>query len=1252
MTNNAWQVDLNTNYFNLKEINNVLEENNLINNYLSELAINDLNGNLKTSLSLKGKETKIEKYKTELNLRDVNLNLSYGDKLKNDKFSNLSGQVLISSENEKIIFDKLSFKFLESDYNIDGEYNYVDNKADAKLNSYNFSLSGLEKIFKSNYKNLEDYSLAGEGKVDMTLNGSIRDPKISLDFYLAEGKIDENKIKNFKTELEYKNDTFYLDLFDLIIDDNSNITVDGIYKPQLEEYNFSFKGKKINSQLVNKYLKDENLAKINGDLNFDFNISGKGFNKENLNALGEVEIKTDSLGNLYSELWLGRENLIIDQGFWKIKDNYLNFGGEIDFANKNYDLELDSNEFTLNSLNDFSKFLTDDRREVLANLKGNLNFSAQLNDDFNSPNLTADINLTKLNYGNIKIDQIESDLNYKNKKFNLNNIDLEDNSITANGSLNFDLSNDKVQYKANLDSKKVSYEYLINKLSTLNLDFVEKIKENNLALNGDLGTNLKINGDMSNYRIETELSSNNTGIKFNDKKFESEKLNTSFTINEDFDIDINNFAFKIDDSQFNLAGEILDSNYNLSYNAKNFAISQFLENSKVDAKGEFDGKIYGKLMSPVISGDLNLNNINYEDYNLDKAELSYKLENNNLSIEDGFWNLGSNQLKLSGKILDIFSERRLALDANIDRANVDDILSQLGEKPSFDLNYYLQGNAEIKGNINSPAVNLSLAANSLENNQGQLNIFGSVTDNYNLKFIASDFKIENFANVFDLDLGLKGSADFNALLSGPLDNYEVEMTTNIVEANFRGVSANNIRGYLTYNQGSNINIHQELEMGQNGNVSVDGSIDPLSRDMNLNIISKKLPLQLLAPPVKMVSSIEGKADANINLSGDFTDPDLKGDVEVASNSLDLNLPNKFSNLNAKLRLEDNYIAFDSFSGKYSNADFSLGGRIYPFDKDDFWELNLKANSLPFEHGSFGGKFDSENLQMRGALTSPDISGDLLTHDFVASMPFEWPTSEGEGESTFNPNIDLTLRPGENVYFRSGNNIDVLVEEGELRLLFEEEFQMEGELSSRQGSFEYYNNKFNLNNATASFRRFNGVVPNLNVTASTNVDGVGINVRMDGPADNMIVTFTSQPELSQREIISLLTQKGSIGEFIEDEDFSNKDVQDLAIKEFRRILQSVFQFNVVSEIESDLKDSLNLDRIEIDTYELGWSDELSITLGKNLRDDFYLEYENTITSSEIENKISFSYPITEKSRIEGSWYGDNNFSLSVDTLIEF
>ncbi|MGM0437605.1 MAG: translocation/assembly module TamB domain-containing protein [Bacillota bacterium] len=1241
---NDWELKLNSNYFSLAPFNKILEDTDILASLNKNITIKDIKGDLKGNLEISGKEFSIQNYETNIDLKNSSFLIEESDFLKESEVKNINGEILVSSTENKIRLNKFNFSVYESDYRFTGNYGFENDSITGDLNSYNFALQDLENVFSQ----VKNYSPRGSGRLSINISGDLQKPQATLDFYLNEGEIDNHKINNFRTEARYRDGLLYLDSFDVLVNDKNNVMVEGIYNHYLKEYNFSFKGRKLETELINNYFNNEQLAKINGNLNLNFNISAKGFKREDLNILGDVELNSPEFGTIYSDIWFGRERLILDEGFWNLNGDYLNFEGEVNLVKEEFDIDLDGTELSLENLeNKLGKI----QESELPDIKGKMTFEAELNGDFSSPEITGDFQINNSKYSEFDLGNIEGQLKYEKNELIIDQFVLNDNGKIINGVASIDFTKSIPYFEADLATDNLDYEYLKEKAVYFGIENLENM---NLPMEGDIEADLKLSGDFAKPEIRGNITSENTVFKFAENEISTDKILLSFNLNNEQILELENLELEKGESKLNLSGLISREDYDLKYNGQNLNLTELglsnLVDIELEALANFSGTIKGDLNSPEIAGNLNLKNVIYDQNKLENIEANYVYSDGNLKLSKTFWKFAKSEFEISGEITDIINKPELDLLVSTERGNIDKILDIFSIDPGFNIGYFLEGEAEIDGDLKSPTANLDLSAYSMDSSDSKININGILNNELNLKLIGTNVKLNKFINVVDSDLELKGSADFYGLISGSVDNYNLDLTTNVDQAVFEGFTANNIKGYLNYSKGSNLNIHQNLNLGEEGNISLDGKINPSTTEMDLNVISENLPLNLLEGTIEMASKIDGTANGQFAINGNFSNPELSGELNFSGGEMDLNLPYKFSDYSGKLELSNDYLEIVEFEAKYDQADFSINGRVYPFEREKFWDLSLKGKNIPLDHGSFAGQFDTQGVQVTGGLFEPRLEGELLTHDFVASTPFEWPTSEGE--SSFQPQLELTLKPGKEVYFRSGKNIDVLVQEGELTLILEDEFQMEGQLTSRQGTFDYYSNKFLLDSATANFRRFEGVIPTVHVAATTLVDGVRINIRLDGPADNMIVSLTSQPDLEQNEIVALLTQKGGLGEFITKEDLQEEDISKMVRREFIRILQGTFQLSFISELETNLEDMLRLDRIEIDTYELGWNDEITITAGKSITDKLYLEYINTVGVDNIENELSFSYPLTDKTRLEGSWYGNSEFSLSIDTVIEF
>ena len=169
----------------------------------------------------------------------------------------------------------------------------------------------------------------------------------------------------------------------------------------------------------------------------------------------------------------------------------------------------------------------------------------------------------------------------------------------------------------------------------------------------------------------------------------------------------------------------------------------------------------------------------------------------------------------------------------------------------------------------------------------------------------------------------------------------------------------------------------------------------------------------------------------------------------------------------------------------------------------------------------------------------------------------------------------------------------------------------------------YNSRFTLNSAEITFTPVDeGDIPNLLVNATTYAGGREINIILNGPANNMRISFSSNPEMTEEEILNLLSSRGALGSAIIGGE--NIGIQQIILQELIRIVSGFLQEDLISGIESDFRTVLSLDRIEIDTLQYGTEREVAIYLGKNLSKRFYLEYAAFFGEEERNNEISFQY----------------------------
>jgi len=308
---------------------------------------------------------------------------------------------------------------------------------------------------------------------------------------------------------------------------------------------------------------------------------------------------------------------------------------------------------------------------------------------------------------------------------------------------------------------------------------------------------------------------------------------------------------------------------------------------------------------------------------------------------------------------------------------------------------------------------------------------------------------------------------------------------------------------------------------------------------------------------------------------------------------------------------------------------------------DEYDLLLTADALHIDHGTIDGYGDGE-MEVTGPYEAPRMIGYLNVYDTVIGIPFDWPHEEPkEEEQDVEPFFEFTFYPHGNIRVRDGN-YEVLVQRGELTLDNRiGEMELVGEVSSRQGSLNFYNTNFRLIEGRAKFLRFGESIPEINLTAQTRIRDTLIYVHLDGPALDMNMSFSSQPPLDDEEIIELLVYRGGLGQLL------RGDLTGLFREEFWRIISETFRTGFLVQLEETLGDVFALDEFLITPIFLGGEERVELYVGKSLTERIYITYTQSFFGQHDEREFGLEYRLGENVYFSGSIQDEGSFQLGVE-----
>ncbi|MGM0602187.1 MAG: translocation/assembly module TamB domain-containing protein [Bacillota bacterium] len=1090
-----------------------------------------------------------------------------------------------------------------------------------------------------------EYIKEGSFDISALFEGDLGEiSSITADLKADRVNVFNEDIEAAESSIRLEEKTVYIDNFRAQTVSGAELLLQGNYALNSGRYLFSSKAENIQlsdiPQRFQEYIPDKYTEQISAErFNFDVNMGGIYNGQKDLSAAGDLEIdfnldKIEESVKLSSSFWYEDSTIYIGTGTVESSLGNLDVIGNIDFDNEVFAIRYAGTQidFSLLKLASLEELPFESRvAYVNGGISGN----------FTDPEISLQARMPFLEYKNYRIEDINLRTNFIDNRLNIEEFEMsvDDAKIAGGGYIDKPLSESDCETAITLRTENLFYSSLS--------DFLKQ----ELPLSGELQAELNLSGNIRDPRADFSIYSENTILKTADREYELDTLQAGI-IRENGNFNLH--SLKASDGNINLSAT---GNYNLNSGLDiNFNIDNIVPTDYVNIEGfsgtiTADGNISGEVNSPAVRFSLNSKEMEYYGLDLNIEDSNFRYINSSLYLEQFSFTAAGGKYNLEGEISKLLNLPKLNLELTVDSASVNTVLSSFSVPDPFRDKLLLNGSADITGTISAPETEINLSGDFSGVSESQLSISGNISSNLDIDIVGQNIWLNHKAESSVVKISAEGRADFEGKVNGSIEYPVLSLKHNLEQIKINNTAVESMDGEIIFERFSRFSARENISLTQGGNVYIDSTYRPAENDINASLEAEKFSIDLIMSLFSQNYSSDGVIDGQVKFSGNPLAPEMSGSLKLNGQRMDLNLSDPIRNYSGNIEFKDNKINISGLNGRFESGNFTVNGFIEPFSSgNEAWDLNLRGRELYFDVGSLEGDFDAD-ISMKGPLFNPLISGDLEAYDFVVGIPFEWPESEGSArESNFEIRIDLNIKPGENVKVKNPN-IDAAVAGGSLRLFFaNQDLSMEGRLTSERGVFTYYGNRFELQNGAVIFTPFDeDSIPSLQILARTFVGGTEITVNLDGPADNMRTTFSSSPELSQQEILNLLTSRGALGSAITGEEI---EMQSVIRQELIRMVNSIFQTDVVDRLETDVGSALSLDRMEINTYQYGLEREFAVYLGKNLSDRFYLEYASTFTGDEREQEWSFQYLLTDRTRLKGSWLGDDEYRISIETGFEF
>lgn len=373
----------------------------------------------------------------------------------------------------------------------------------------------------------------------------------------------------------------------------------------------------------------------------------------------------------------------------------------------------------------------------------------------------------------------------------------------------------------------------------------------------------------------------------------------------------------------------------------------------------------------------------------------------------------------------------------------------------------------------------------------------------------------------------------------------------------------------------------------------------------------RLSLALLAG-VLPEARASGEATIDLDVRGPLAAPDLDGRIRVRQGRLRwLGLPQTLEQIDLLATFRPGALEVSRFGGSIGGGDIGGSGRV---ELDGLapkaFRFELEGDAIRLRYpddfeGIYGG-----DLAWTGDLASSVLSGTVRIERGLYAEEFELTELLGFGVREYSADdpVDLPDTIGLDVQIEAPDNVwvrnDLLRAESSVRL------DVGGTLARPEvtgriqvlegGEIEFRNVEYRIESGSLDFLEIGRIDPYLTLRARTTVQGYDVLLTVEGTLDDFQYELTSNPTLSQQDIIALLTTGSTLQDLTAGRGGTGSGFTgDLAANYFADALTGRFQ--------KQLESALGLERIEINPLLLeGETDPTTrITLGKEVADDLFV-----------------------------------------------
>jgi autotransporter translocation and assembly factor TamB len=423
--------------------------------------------------------------------------------------------------------------------------------------------------------------------------------------------------------------------------------------------------------------------------------------------------------------------------------------------------------------------------------------------------------------------------------------------------------------------------------------------------------------------------------------------------------------------------------------------------------------------------------------------------------------------------------------------------------------------------------------------------------------------------------------------------------------------------------------------------------DPFTSSLRADGIDLAQFAPLLPDDAKLGGTIAGQIAA----SGTQDNPTIDGTMTLAGGSYASSL------LRSALTGARARLALTRTQAQLSDVHADIGGgSIDGTANATFGSLRALQSTL-----AYNAQFSAKNVVLNvanlfrgtidGALTAtkpqdaiPTIAGDITFSKTRLPLAALIPKTPASGETSVPPTVafNLNVQAGNDVRV-TGPGIDIGAR-GAVKVGGNLAHpQLDGSIASTDGTLSFYRT-FALRQATVTFQPADGLIPNVDATATTTITdpSTSILLHITGPATNLSLDLASSPSYDKEQILGLLVNAQAFGAVpgVETAGGGGIDAGSIA----GGFLSQEFTQNLLQPVGTGIGQALGFQDLALG-YDFG--NGLSAGARKQLGKNFYASFNQTFGGDE-RQAIALNYDLPNNGAVALTFYNAGNLTPSVLT----